>query len=149
MPLSQRDSSERQKSAKPGKKSAGASKPGGKTHANSEGANARSDLAPNAIPALKNFVIGLIVCTLVIVGAVIVIINSDSLKNSFVSASQGVSSLVPKEKPKPVKLPVVLDPPPPPKDELYGDDPKERFQAKQDQADEKRPPARKQRMRIE
>jgi len=101
---------------------------------------------------LKNFLIGLVVCTLIIISAVVAVINGDSLKSSFVNASQGVSGLVPKEKPKAAPTaPAILDPPPPPKDELYGDDSgyKDRSANRQDEAQEKRPPARKQRMRIE
>lgn len=146
MPLSQSDSSEKRKAAKPGKKAPGGHKTG-TVGSNKQGEG--NDLAPNAIPALRNFIIGLAVCTLVIIGAVIAFINRDSLMHTFVNASQGVSGLVPEEKPKPVQMPVVLEPPPPPKDELYGDDPSERFQLKKNASDEKRPPARRQRVRIE
>ncbi len=144
MPLSQRDSSEKQKRMEP-------SKNGGKSSKSTSPAGGKSaGSAPDAIPALKNFLIGLVVCTLIIIGAVVAVMNGDSLKSSFVNASQGVSGLVPKEKPKTAPTtPAILDPPPPPKDELYGDDPADRNKARQGETREERPPARKQRMRIE
>jgi hypothetical protein len=138
MPLSQRDSSEKQKSAGPGKRRAGNGE-------NSKSKNNSREIAQSAMPALKNFLIGLGVCTLIIIGVVAAVMNGESIKRTFVSASQGVSALVPKEKPKPAVAPVVSDPPPPPRDELYGDN----SSLEKQKVDEKRPPARRQRVRIE
>lgn len=150
MPLSQRDSSEKQKHIEPSKKGGKSSKSTGSAGSRTNGSSAGS--APDAIPALKNFLIGLVVCTLIIIGAVVAVMNGDSLKSWFLNASQGVSGLVPKEKPKAAPTtPAIVDPPPPPKDELYGDDPADRYRNKERQGEtrERRPPARKQRMRIE
>jgi len=62
MPLSQRDSSEKQKHTVPSKKGGKSSKSTGSAGSSAKGSSAGS--APDAIPALKNFLIGLVVCTL-------------------------------------------------------------------------------------
>lgn len=112
-------------------------------------ADSSSQLAPDAIPALRNFLIGLIVCAITIVVAVAAILNADQLKQSFVSASQGVHKIVPKEERKPAPNPISLDPPPPPKNELYGDEPDNVRRSRDPDAAPDPPPAKRQKMRIQ
>lgn len=114
-----------------------------------QNAGSKSQPAPDAIPALRNFLIGLIVCAITIIVAVAAILNADQLKQSFVSASQGVDKIVPKEERKPAPNPISLDPPPPPKNELYGDEPDNVRKSRDPDAAPDPPPAKRQRMRIQ
>ena len=85
---------------------------------------AKDTIAKDAIPAMRNFLLGLAVCCITVVTAVLLVLNIDSIKQLFVSASQKVSRLVPESKNQPEQQIQQEAPPPPDENDNYSEDEK-------------------------